>query len=59
MKKANNIAVVGATGMVGQTFLKILEKNYFQESNINLLASSNSKGKEIVLRGENHCRRPC
>ena len=50
MKKANNIAVVGATGMVGQTFLKILEKDYFQESNINLLASSNSKGKELVLR---------
>jgi len=54
MKKANNIAVVGATGMVGQAFLKILEKDYFQESNINLLASSNSKGKEVVLRGQNH-----
>ena len=54
MKKANNIVVAGATGMVGQTFLKILEKNFFQESTVTLLASSNSKGKEVVLRGQKH-----
>lgn len=54
MKKANNIAIAGATGMVGHTFLKLLEDKYFQKSAITLLASSNSKGKEVVLRGKTH-----
>jgi len=54
MKKANNIAIVGATGMVGHTFLELLQDKYFQESAITLLASSNSKGKEVVLRGKTH-----
>ena len=53
MNKANKIAIVGATGMVGQAFLKILEDS-FKDSEIVLLASSNSKGKEIIFRGKNY-----
>tara|TARA_X000001036_G_scaffold142541_1_gene135402 strand:- start:1509 stop:1715 length:207 start_codon:yes stop_codon:yes gene_type:complete len=51
MNKARKIAIAGATGMVGQSFLKLLEKDYFQDSEISLLASSNSAGKEINFRG--------
>ena len=54
MNKARKIAIAGATGMVGQSFLKLLEKDYFQDSEISLLASSNSAGKEIKFRGKNH-----
>ena len=32
MKKAKRIAVAGATGMVGQAFQNLLEKNFFTES---------------------------
>ena len=54
MNKAKNIAVVGATGMVGKSFLNLLEKEYFQDSEITLLASANSAGREINFRGKIH-----
>ncbi len=54
MNKARKIAIAGATGMVGQSFLKLLEQDFFQDSEISLLASSNSAGKEINFRGKNH-----
>ena len=38
MKKAN-LAIVGATGMVGRTFLKVLEEKKFPINNIYLFAS--------------------
>ena len=38
MKKAKRIAVAGATGMVGQAFQNLLEKNFFPEAQIDLLA---------------------
>jgi len=37
MKKAKRIAVAGATGMVGQAFQNLLEKNFFPEAEIQLL----------------------
>ena len=54
MNKARKIAIAGATGMVGQSFLKLLEQDFFQDSEIFLLASINSAGKEINFRGKNH-----
>ena len=54
MNKARKIAVVGATGMVGKSFLNLLEKEYFQDSEITLLASANSAGREINFRGKIH-----
>ena len=54
MNKARKIAIVGATGMVGQSFLKLLENDYFLGSEVSLLASSNSAGKDINFRGVDH-----
>ncbi len=47
--KAKKIAVAGATGMVGQAFLRLLE-NKFLDAEIVLLASKNSKGKKVNFR---------
>lgn len=52
MKKAKNIALVGATGLVGNTFLQLLEKEHFIDSNIHLVASSKSEGKKISFRSQ-------
>ncbi|MFQ5824113.1 MAG: aspartate-semialdehyde dehydrogenase [bacterium] len=45
--KKYNLAVVGATGMVGRTFVKLLEERNFPIAAIRLLASENSKGESI------------
>ena len=42
-----NIAVVGATGMVGQSLIKILHERNFPIKNLELFASSRSAGKII------------
>ena len=44
MKKANRIAIVGATGMVGKAFLSILEEKFFFNAEVDLLASKKSEG---------------
>ena len=54
MNKVSNIAIVGATGLVGKTFLELLEKDHFQNTNIHLIASKKSEGKEIYFRGKIH-----
>ncbi len=45
--KLYNIAVVGATGLVGQEFLRILGTRSFPLRNLRLLASKRSAGKRI------------
>jgi len=50
MKKIN-LAVVGATGMVGRTFLKVLEERDFPYSNLYLFASKNSAGSKLKCKG--------
>ena len=50
MRKASNIAVVGATGLVGKTFIELFELNHFLDSKIHLVASNKSKGLEVSLR---------
>lgn len=47
-----NIAIVGATGAVGQEFLRILEHRDFPISRICLFSSSRSAGRTILFRGE-------
>ena len=39
MSRANGIAIVGATGLVGKTFLDLLESGRFLDSKIHLVAS--------------------
>lgn len=46
MKKAN-VAIVGATGMVGRTFIKLLEERHFPVNNLYLFASKKSVGQKI------------
>jgi aspartate-semialdehyde dehydrogenase len=43
------VAIVGATGLVGQEFIKILEQRNFPMSSINLLASDRSVGKKLSV----------
>jgi len=51
MSKLYNVAVVGATGAVGETMLAILEERNFPVGNVYALASSNSVGKRIAFKG--------
>lgn len=44
-----NLAIVGATGMVGRTFIKVLEEKKFPINNLYLFASSKSKGQKLVF----------
>ena len=46
------VAVVGATGAVGQTTLKILEERKFPVSALRLFASERSVGKTMTFKGE-------
>ena len=51
MSKLYDIAVVGATGAVGKTILKVLEERKFPVGNVYLLASSRSAGKKVEFNG--------
>lgn len=53
MKKFN-IAVVGATGMVGNKFLQVLKERNLPVENYYLFASSKSAGKQIDFMGKAH-----
>lgn len=53
MKKFN-VAVVGATGMVGGKFLEVLEERNLPVENYYLFASSKSAGKKINFAGKEH-----
>lgn len=53
MKKVN-VAIVGATGLVGQTFLKVLEERDFPIQHLYCFASSRSAGKEITFKGKTY-----
>ena len=54
MKRKPNIAVVGATGVVGSTYLKVLEERNFPFENIYFMASARSAGKTITFRGKDY-----
>lgn len=51
--KKYKIAVVGATGMVGRTFLKVLEE-YNLDADYALFASARSAGKELDFMGRKY-----
>jgi len=46
------VAVAGATGLVGNRMLQMLEERDFPVKSIKLLASERSKGKTLTFRGE-------
>ena len=47
-----NVVIAGATGAVGNEFLKLLEAREFPVKNLRLLASARSIGKKLEFRGE-------
>ena len=47
--KGYRVAIVGATGMVGQEFIKTLEQRDFPMDSIELLASDRSAGKKMFV----------
>jgi len=49
---AKVVAVAGATGLVGNHMLRVLEKRRFPIKSIKLLASERSIGKTLTFRGE-------
>ncbi len=51
-KQDYKIAVVGATGAVGNMMIKVLEKRAFPVGELVLLASGRSKGKTLTFRGK-------
>jgi aspartate-semialdehyde dehydrogenase len=52
MSKKYNVAVVGATGAVGETILSILDERNFPIENLYPLASSRSAGNKISCQGK-------
>lgn len=51
---AGHVAVVGATGAVGQEFLRVLEQRNFPFEKITFMASARSAGKPITFKGKTH-----
>ena len=49
-----NIAIVGATGLVGRTFLRIIEERRIAYDNLYLYASARSAGTTIAVNGVDH-----
>ena len=47
-----NIAVLGATGVVGQEILRVLEQRDFPVTSLRPLASARSAGKTVTFRGK-------
>lgn len=54
MSKKPNIAIVGATGVVGSTFLKVLEERDFPFENVYMMASAKSAGKTVTFKGKEY-----
>ncbi len=53
MKKPN-LAIVGASGLVGRTFLKVLEERDFPFENIYMMSSYRSAGKTVTFKGKEY-----
>jgi aspartate-semialdehyde dehydrogenase len=49
-----NVAIVGATGAVGQEFLTVLAERDFPIKNLKLLASARSAGKKVTFKGQTY-----
>jgi aspartate-semialdehyde dehydrogenase len=54
MPAAAHVAIVGATGAVGQEFLAVLAERRFPIKSLKLLASSRSAGKGIQFQGKTY-----
>jgi aspartate-semialdehyde dehydrogenase len=50
--KQYNVAVVGATGVVGRKMLKVLEERKIPVANLYPMASERSAGKKVTFQGK-------
>jgi aspartate-semialdehyde dehydrogenase len=50
MSRLFRVAIVGATGLVGETMVKVLEERNFPVSELHLLASNRSVGKRVEYK---------
>jgi aspartate-semialdehyde dehydrogenase len=53
MSKSLAIAVIGATGTVGETLVQLLEEREFPVASLHLLAGNESAGQAVAFRGKN------
>ncbi|MDM8350118.1 aspartate-semialdehyde dehydrogenase [Pseudomonas sp. sp1636] len=53
MTRTFDIAVIGATGSVGETLVQLLEERDFPVTNLHLLASGESAGRSLSFKGKN------
>jgi aspartate-semialdehyde dehydrogenase len=51
MSREFNVAIVGATGLVGETLIQVLEERAFPISELHALASNRSVGKSVQYMG--------
>ncbi len=49
-----HVAVIGATGAVGQTVLRVLEERAFPVRKLCVTATARSAGRTVTFRGESH-----
>ena len=54
MRKIYKVAIVGATGLVGRTILKVLEEKNFTNVKYALFSSEKSAGQKIEFLGQNY-----
>lgn len=54
MKTKYNIAIVGSTGLVGRTVLKVLEEKNFRNCTYTLFSSKKSAGTKLQFLGQNY-----
>ncbi|WP_303814799.1 aspartate-semialdehyde dehydrogenase [Selenomonas ruminantium] len=52
--KKYNVAILGATGAVGQEFLNLIEERNFPFADLKMLASKRSAGKKIQFMGKEY-----
>ena len=52
MNRTYDVAVVGATGIVGETLVQLLEEREFPVATLHLLASGESAGASLSFRGK-------
>jgi len=50
-REGYNVAIVGATGAVGQEIIQILEERNFPVGELRLIASEKSQGKDLEFKG--------
>jgi aspartate-semialdehyde dehydrogenase len=54
MSRSWRVAIVGATGLVGETMVQVLQERNFPISELFALASNRSLGKSVTFRGRSH-----